>query len=653
MESLPYVIENITNVTLDADQDRNLAQEAAETPFNPPEADCQKRQFPNSYPVKQSAAPLISYETVLWTIHIVISVLACLDRFYWNIWPRETYKIGRGSAGTDRIALLEGPWSVKFFDIIARVSGRFSILAMNLMFFVRLKTVESWLSTSWISKHLIDCSKIVRANLRLHIWNGVLFSVLLLLHVWSILLPCLFHRYGAQIVPGYFEYPLSERTPPGFKDADPEKMMMSLQVDDVFRMVEMSLILGIMIPLSNYWFRKRYHIAIHMHRIAAVIVFIDIVRRHSHPHSIILNSPVFFLWLAEKVLIRNKTELTEFQRVKLGSDYMVIFWKSPAPLSKSFGPNFFLRLKQSSLPEPAHEFTSFQNRTSLQIPDIQGHWTTGVVMRVYHNRRKPPLSKTDNTSHTGRLYSCKTDSSTLEVRGPIPGEMSELIKQAMYPARPSYFSKAALRITPDELMTGKGLGPVVLIGTGSGINFLIDALQHPRPLQRQLVILWSTRDTSLFNWVASFVSLIISPQETNLRIVLSNTDKSNVEQVIYPPSLSTSAAAIESGPSLSHIITLVSGRINFGTEIPKRSHVFFQGSSKVGRVIRDACGVNKSTFQKGTGGKEVDDATRKPPTVMKNPTANCGSMKANSPSTIVECPAVATTDFRFEDIAYE
>ena len=124
-----------------------------------------------------------------------------------------------------------------------------------------------------------------------------------------------------------------------------------------------------------------------------------------------------------------------------------------------------------------------------------------------------------------------------------------------------------------------------------------------------------------------------------------------MEQVIYPPSLSMSAATIESGPSLSHVITLVSGRINFGVEIPKRSHVFFQGSSKVGRVIRDACGGNKSIFQKGTGGKEVDDVTRKPPTVMKNPIANCGSMKTNSPPTIVECPVAATTDIRFEDIA--
>ncbi|KAL5272253.1 hypothetical protein ACHWQZ_G000467 [Mnemiopsis leidyi] len=643
--SMPYdyVIENMMNATIDLEK---TTQQASQTTVEQTETNQQRKSSINPQPVWRSETPLISYEAIVWTIHIFICVVACLDRFYWNIWPRETYNIGKGSAGTDRIALLDGPWSVKFFDIIARVSGRFSILAMNLMFFVRLKTLESWLATSWISRTLIDCRKIVRANLRLHIWNGVLFCVLLLLHVWSILLPCLFHRYGAQVIPGYFEYPLSERTPPGFKDADSENKMMSLQVDDVFRMVEMTAILGVVIPLSNYWFRRRYHIAIHMHRIAAVIVFTDIVRRHSHPHSIILNSPVFFLWLAEKVLIRNQTELSEFHRIKLGSDYMAIFWKSSAPLSRSVGPNFFLRLRESSLPEPAHEFTSFQNRLSTQVPEIPGHWTTGVVMRVYHNRRKPPLSKTDNTSHTGRLFSCKTDSSTLEIRGPLPGEMSGLIKQAMYPARVTWFSNTVLNISPTEVMAGEG--PVVLIGTGSGVNFLIDALQHPRPPHRQLVVMWSTRDTSLFNWVSDFFSQIVSPRETNLRIVLSNTDKSNVDRVRYPPGVS----AVTVGSGLSHIITFVPGRINFGAEIPKRSHVFFQGSSKVGRVIREACRVNNSLFHKGTGGREVDDVTRKPPTVMKNPTVSDSVSAVNRLPTSAD-PAVTIKELRVEDFAYE
>lgn len=79
-------------------------------------------------------------------------------------------------------------------------------------------------------------------------------------------------KWKAQVIPGTFEYPLSERSPSGFKDANAATETMSLQVDDgktqsllfekqyifvpvhvfclgifsptiVFRMIEMSLLL--------------------------------------------------------------------------------------------------------------------------------------------------------------------------------------------------------------------------------------------------------------------------------------------------------------------------------------------------------------------------------------------------------------------------
>ena len=70
------------------------------------------------------------YETVLWTLHVTITVLAIIDRFTTNFWPRQTFRIGRGSAGNDRMphgSKEAGPcWSaVALYDILARVSGRF------------------------------------------------------------------------------------------------------------------------------------------------------------------------------------------------------------------------------------------------------------------------------------------------------------------------------------------------------------------------------------------------------------------------------------------------------------------------------------------------------------------------------------------------
>lgn len=81
---------------------------------------------------------LIKYETMLWTVIATVSVLAIVDRFTTNYWPRQSFKIGAGSAGNDQIkGFKEGPWSVVAYDIIARVSGRFSIVAFNFMLITR------------------------------------------------------------------------------------------------------------------------------------------------------------------------------------------------------------------------------------------------------------------------------------------------------------------------------------------------------------------------------------------------------------------------------------------------------------------------------------------------------------------------------------
>jgi hypothetical protein len=78
------------------------------------------------------------YETVLWTLHVtIITVLAIIDRFTTNFWPRQTFRIGSGSAGNDRMPIKEGPWSVALYDILARVSGRFSIVCFNFMLITR------------------------------------------------------------------------------------------------------------------------------------------------------------------------------------------------------------------------------------------------------------------------------------------------------------------------------------------------------------------------------------------------------------------------------------------------------------------------------------------------------------------------------------
>lgn len=210
-----------------------------------------------------STRGFLKYETVLWTVHSIVTILAIVDRFTTNINPRQTYIIGKGFAGKDRMGPpMEGPWSVALYDILARISGRYCIVVYNftlivryvslvfiafllnqiimkkqthhqyydtatptatfsllvlpavMLFVFRLHMLEQYLASSWISKHILDCSNITKANLEAHRINGIGLVVMTLIHIWSILLPCVTHNYGSQVLVGTFEWFLSERTPP-------------------------------------------------------------------------------------------------------------------------------------------------------------------------------------------------------------------------------------------------------------------------------------------------------------------------------------------------------------------------------------------------------------------------------------------------------
>ena len=74
----------------------------------------------------------------MWVIYVFITVLAIIDRFKTNVWPRQNFSIGDASAGSDRLeGFNPGPWSVVIYDVMSRISGRFSICCFNFMLISR------------------------------------------------------------------------------------------------------------------------------------------------------------------------------------------------------------------------------------------------------------------------------------------------------------------------------------------------------------------------------------------------------------------------------------------------------------------------------------------------------------------------------------
>ena len=227
-----------------------------------------------------------------------------------------------------------------------------------------------------------------------------------------------------------------------------ELKQMGLQVDDVFRMVEMTIFLCILLPISVRWFATKWHAGVHLHRLVNLVYFVDIVRRHSHPHSWILNTPVFVLYLLDKHVFtyfykRNKSPA--MRRVRLGEDFMVLYWGSPYGFTDTVGPDYSLLMNNSSFLEQKHVFTCFENRSGKGLEDTNQEededgvdsyaneaddsdshkWTVGVVIRVFRRPRSPVLGAKDRVSHTQRMYE---EEPIMLVTGSRQGEMSEMVR---------------------------------------------------------------------------------------------------------------------------------------------------------------------------------------------------------------------------------
>ena len=189
--------------------------------------------------------PCISYERISWLLFAQLTRWFVADRFVGHVWMRDTIRPGsfsrQGSRsfGGDRRDIIEGPFFVKFYDVVARISGRFTMLGLNGLMFVFMHALHfRAMECGWLTE-LVDFTD-EHARHRVHKCLGWGVVIATLVHIWSILFPCVFHGYGVKIVPGSFDLPFSERAPSGFKHADNAKKVMSLQLDDCWRLFEIS-----------------------------------------------------------------------------------------------------------------------------------------------------------------------------------------------------------------------------------------------------------------------------------------------------------------------------------------------------------------------------------------------------------------------------
>ena len=376
---------------------------------------------------------------------------------------------------------------------------------------------------------------------------------------------------------------------------------MGLQADDVFRMVEMTVFLVVLMPISVRWFASRWHADIQLHRIINLVYFVDIVRSHSHPHSWILNTPVFVVYLIDAYVFRyyfHRNKSPEIKRVKLGNDFMVLYWKSPFGITDTVGPDYGLLMNNSSFLEEKHLFTCFENRSGSCLgDDADGFdWTVGVVIRVFRHPRVPRLSIKDSKSHTQRMFE---EEPNMLIMGPRQGEMSEKVRL--------------------ELLT-KCASPLILFGAGSAVNFIIDTLEWcstNKPNRSQISIVYTTRDYNLFQWaMESFSNLLPLCEDRGILFEVKMAFTGSFENEVLEPTQHTEDPENSTKESMEKtertIVSLISSvktqpmRVDLNAEIAPKSTVFCQGSDGLKRAVDAVCRNAGARFYGGRGGARED-----------------------------------------------
>merc|ERR1712008_463776 len=274
--------------------------------------------------------------------------------------------------------------------------------------------------------------------------------------------------------------------------------------------------MGVLMPLSLYWFPTLYRRALILHQTVFLMYFFDIWRRHSHPHSWLLNTPCFFFWLMDLFIGRRwRYHRADLQRFKLSEDYSIVYWRSDMQV-EAVGPLVYLKWPGQSLWHRAHAFTSFANRRSLPLPPegiCNTRWTGHVVR----------LSETlEETSVHATKRAAEQPESVVAVK--IVGEQWDTCV-VMKTFNGSDSTTARIRDWPDDKplkldawggfhenelhrLLRFGEKSLTLVAGGSGMGYLLDALLQLGDHHAPLLLVFNTSDVPLLQYFCWMVEEI-------------------------------------------------------------------------------------------------------------------------------------------------
>ena len=412
---------------------------------------------------------LLGYKLAFWVFYLVAMTLSVLDRFFTNLMQRRWFN--QPGVG-DSMTIKDGPWTVQFNDFFSKFSGRYTLVALCFLLFTMMHTTHFYLSTTWLGR-LINFND-HNGRTACHRWVGISQCAVTILHVWTVTFPGIFSGYTVIVNAGYFVWPLSEATPVGFKQANTTSEVMMMQVDDVYRLILMSIMMGPFIFLSVRWMATNYRFGIRLHQFMLVMYTIDIVRRHSHPRCWVFNIPFFLAWLVDLAVGHYyKHQRTFVDRVNLGENYMLVAWKSITESKfDTIADYFHLRVRCSCCTgERSHPFTTFKKRCNAMTDIFQVTHPSNNKVLVKSSEAEPKIAGQNQPKFKGqdwdRVILLRTYTRNKLAHTKLMREAPEL--------EMDFWGNFAIDDIKRHVDCKDDL---ILVGGGSGAAFLLDTLSY-------------------------------------------------------------------------------------------------------------------------------------------------------------------------------
>ena len=345
------------------------------------------------------------------------------------------------------------------------------MIGLSALFYTMMHNTHFWLAETWFGRNIIDFSD-HNARVFSHRWLGVSMCIITILHVWTIVFPAIFSGYNIEVRAGSFVWPLSEQKPMGFQHANTTTEVMMMQVDDVYRLIMISLLLGPIVFVSVKWMSSNYRVGIRIHQFIMLMYFVDICRRHTHPHCWVFNIPFFLVWALDTFVGHWwRRQQTPVERIMISPNYMLIYWKSTFPYGLDFDSIanvFYIRtMCHCCRFERSHPFTTWTRR-NVVLSDLRKYIpfaSQQVESQKYFQSLYSDYDEGGNDWNRAILLRTYTEKCAMT------REMREVPELNMSFWGSFRFGKIARCVSDFDT-------DVILVGGGSAATFLVDALSY-------------------------------------------------------------------------------------------------------------------------------------------------------------------------------